>query len=327
MPERAHSELAQVPPRRASKSASLVPEGEAQRVLDLQRRAGNWAVTSILDGTSAIQRVDVKGDPYSETLYDQAGGGGKAGAKKYSLTPNYVLDRNGDTGLNVKVRVKFMNQTRNAAGALTGTATEIPANDPDDRRGWAEKLVKEQAKPWNGHVTLVGEERNLLSKNTIKRLPVTFESVAVFSGDDYDNIVIIHPQSVAAGTPGQKIDAGNYYINKGTYTGDEKVIAAHEYGHLIGIPDEYSQSNEQMNALLHQAAPKSAPSAHAALERKTIEKMVLAALRPPLYLALNTVMPSVTDALRAKRAAVKKQMAAAATTGVKQAAVRAELEN
>ena len=37
-------------------------------------------------------------------------------------------------------------------------------------------------------------------------------------------------------------------------------------------------------------------------------------------------MPSATDALRAKRAAVKKQLAAAARAGVKEPAVRAELE-
>jgi hypothetical protein len=267
MPERAHSEPHRRPPRRPSTPAPAATAGEPERLLDLQRCAGNRAVAAIVD--HAVQRVEVKGDPYSETLYNQAGAGGKAGSKKFSLTPNFVLDRKGDTGLTVKVRVKFMHQGRRPDKSMIGSPAEIPTNDPDDRRGWAQNLVKEQVKPWNGTVTLVGEERNVFADNTKKRLPVTFQAVAVFTGDDYDNIVIIHPQSVAAGTPGQVIDAGNYYINKGTYTGDEKVIAAHEYGHLIGIPDEYSQSNVQMNALLHQAAPTTAPSAHAALERKT----------------------------------------------------------
>ena len=54
--------------------------------------------------------------------------------------------------------------------------------------------------------------------------------------------------------------------------------------------------------------------------------MVLSSLRTPLIAALNTAMPSATDALRAKRAAVKKQLAAAARAGVKEPAVRAELE-
>jgi hypothetical protein len=323
MPERAHSEVPRVPARRASKSTSPRSR-ESDHLLDLQHRAGNQAVAAIFDGT--LQRVEVKGDPYSETLYNQAGTGKKAGSAKYSLKPNYVLDRNGDSGLNVKVRVKFMHQLRNPDKSMIDSPVEIPANDPDDRRGWAQNLVKEQSKPWNGHVTFVGEEVNVLSKNTIKRLPVTFESVAVFTGDDYDNIVIIHPSSVAAGTPGQVIDASNYYVNQGTYKADTNVIAAHEYGHLIGIPDEYSQSNVQMNALLHQAAPKTAPSAHAALEKETVKRMVLIALRRPLLTALDASMPAVTDALRSKRAAVKKQMAAAARAGVQEARVRAELE-
>jgi hypothetical protein len=296
-------------------------------LLDLQRSAGNRAVTGIIDQQRAVQRVEVTDTKMSETLYDKAGTGGKAKAKDYAITPSYVLTRNGDAGLRVKVRVKFLHQVRDNTGALKNTPAEIPTADPDDRRGWAEKLVKEQSKPWNGHVIFTGEEVNVFSDNTKKRLPVTFESVAVFGlADPYDNIVIIHPSSVAAGSPGQKIDAGNYYINQGTYKADTNVIAAHEYGHLIGVPDEYSQSNEQMNALLHQAAPKTAPSAQAALDKMTVERMVLSSLRTPLITALNAAMPSATDALRAKRAAVKKQLAAAARAGVKEPAVRAELE-
>ncbi len=317
-------------PRRADPADAGVQEvSPSSRLLGLQRSAGNRAVASYVGqaGRGTVQRVEVKDEKMSETLYDQSGAGGKAKAKDYSIKPAYVLTRNGDSGVTVRVRVKFLHQVRDATGALKDKPVEIPVNDPDDRRGWAEKLVKEQTKPWNGHVTLTGEERNVLSANTMKRLPVTFESVAVFGADDdYDNIVIIHPSSVVAGSPGQKIDAGNYYINKGNYPGDEKVIAAHEYGHLIGIPDEYSQSNEQMNALLHQAAPSTAPSAHAALDKKTVERMVLASLRTPLLTALDTAMPSVTDALRAKRVAVKKQLAGAARTGVKDPAVRSELE-
>ena len=105
-------------------------------------------------------------------------------------------------------------------------------------------------------------------------------------------------------------------MNKGGYTGDDKVIAAHEYGHLLGIPDEYSQSNEQLNALIHQAAPDTAPSARAALDRTTVERMVLVALRQPMYSQLASTLPAVTDALREKRKLVKTKMAAAARAGV-----------
>jgi hypothetical protein len=300
---------------------------------------GNRAVAAIVQ---QIQRVQVTEAARGETLYNQAGSGGKAGSKHYSITPKYQMTRTGDTGVTVTVRVKFLNQARNgvdptspgappgtpALGTLLGSPTEIPVNDPDDRRTWAQNIVKEQVKPWNGRVTLVGEEVNIFSGNTKKRLPVTFDAVAVFGlAAEADNQVIIHPSSVVAGTPGQPIDAGNYYLNKGAYRGDERVIAAHEYGHLIGIPDEYSQNNEQLNALLHQAAPKDAPSSHAALDRKSVERMVLMALRQPLADRLASTMPSVTDALRAKRALVKQRMAAAARTGVVTAAVRDELRN
>ena len=113
---------------------------------------------------------------------------------------------------------------------------------------------------------------------------MTFTSVAVFGlGDTYDKRIIVHPMSTQANrATGNPIDAGNYYLNKGSYGANDSVIAAHEYGHLLGIDDEYSQSNEMLNGLLHQAAPGSAPSAMEALDKKTVERMVLSSLRQPL---------------------------------------------
>jgi hypothetical protein len=336
MTERAQAGRERAPAPKPRREPKPAPE---HRALGLQRVVGNRAVAAIVQ---QIQRVQITEAARGETLYNQAGAGGKAGSKAYSITPKYQMTRSGDTGVTVTVRVKFLNQARNGVdptspgappgtpplGTLLGSPTEIPVTDPDNRRTWAQNIVKEQVKPWNGRVTLVGEEVNVFSDNTKKRLPVTFDAVAVFGlSGDADNQVIIHPSSVVAGTPGQPIDAGNYYLNKGAYNGDEKVIAAHEYGHLIGIPDEYSQSNDQLNALLHQAAPKDAPSSRAALDRKSVERMVLMALRQPLFDRLGSTMPSITDALRAKRALVKQRMAAAARTGVVTAAVRDELRN
>ena len=51
----------------------------------------------------------------------------------------------------------------------------------------------------------------------------------------------------------------------------------------MGINDEYSQSNEQMNQLIHRAAPGTAASSMAALDKKTLELMALALLSRPLY--------------------------------------------
>jgi len=299
-------------------------------VLILQRTIGNRAVAGVIGAKPVAQRVAVKDPTLTETLYNTSTPGGPATAKKYTLNPRYEMTRQGDSGVTVTVRIKFLSQHRNsvdpkspgappgtpALGALLGYPAEIPANDP--RVEWARQTAEGAVKNWNGRLTLVGEERNVFSANTKKRLQVTFVSVAVFGpSEQADNQVIIHPPSTVAGSAGQPIDAGNWYMNKGTsYSGDDTVIAAHEYGHLLGIPDEYSQSNEQLNALIHQAAPGTAPSARAALDRATVERITLAALRRPLIAQLNASMPSLTDALRAQRPLLKQKMAAAAKAGV-----------
>jgi hypothetical protein len=307
--------------------------------LALQRAIGNRAVVGVV--RSVAQRVPVKDPTMTETLFNSTSAGGQATANKYTLNPKYEMTRSGDTGATVTVRIKFLSQSRNgvdptapgappttpALGKLLGSPTEIPPGDV--RRSWAKETADGAVKNWNGQLTLVGEEVNVFSANTKKRLPVTFNSVAVFGLDEQaDNQVIIHPSSTVAGSPGQPIDAGNWYMNKGTgYSGDDKVIAAHEYGHLLGIPDEYSQSNEQLNALIHQAAPGSAPSAGAALDKATVERMVLSSLKQPLLSQLDAAMPTITNALRAKQPLVKQKMAAAARAGVVAADVRDELRN
>ena len=309
------------------------------QALALQRAVGNGTVADVIQ--SIAQRVAVKDPTKTETLYNTTSPGGQATANKYTIDPKYDMTRSGDTGVTVTVRIKFLSQSRNgvdpaapgspagtpALGTLLGSPTEIPPGDV--RRTWATETAAGAVKNWNGRLTLVGEEVNILSKNTKKRLPVTFNSVAVFGlSEQADNQVIIHPQSTVAGSPGQPIDAGNWYMNKGTsYGGDDKVIAAHEYGHLLGIPDEYSQSNEQLNALIHQAAPGSAPSARAALDKATVGRMVFSSLKLPLLSQLDAAMPTITDALRAKRRLVKQKMAAAARAGVVAADVRDELRN
>src|SRR4051812_47799105 len=87
---RPHARL--LPVRRPGTSAAPTGSGSGL-LLRLQRIAGNRAVAALL------QRVEVKDKPYSETLYNQSGTGGKAKAKDYGLTPSYVLTRNGDSGL------------------------------------------------------------------------------------------------------------------------------------------------------------------------------------------------------------------------------------
>ncbi len=303
-------------------------------VLGLQQASGNRAVSSMVGLTA--QRVAVTNQATSETLFNQSAAGGQAGAAQYSINANYEMTRTGDTGVTVQVRIKFLRQTRNTVapappattprvGQLVGPQTEIPAGT---QRDFATNTMRDAVAHWSGRLTLVGEEWNAFRENTRKRLPVTFQAVPVWGlAEEAHNTVIVHPPSVIGGSTGNPIDAGNFYETKSdaSYPANNDIIYAHEYGHLIGIPDEYSQSNAQMNALLHQAAPGSAASSLAALDRATVERMVLAAMSRPMFAQLQTAMPTVTGAVRAQMATIKARMATAARTGVTDPTVRAEL--
>lgn len=316
-----------------------------RRTLALQRSAGNRAVSGLL---RHIQRVPVTEPKQSETLYNDENAAGQATANSYSMTAKYEMTRSGDSSATVTVKIRFVSQSRNTIdpasptapagtprlGALIGSPTEIPADDP--RRAWATTVVQEGVKIWNGRLTFVGEEERPAPPDPVagvppptvtkKRLPVAFRAEPVFGlGDAAHSQVVVHPPSTVAGTPGHPIDAGNYYMDKGTYSGDDKVITAHEYGHLLGIPDEYSQSNEQINALIHQAAPGNAPSVGKALDKETVKRMVLVSLREPMYWKLDAALPRVAAALGTQRAQVTRRLRDAAKTAVVSADVVTQL--
>lgn len=128
------------------------------------------------------------------------------------------------------------------------------------------------------------------------RLPVVFSAVPEFApGDDGTMPVVqIHPQSEAANSnaPGKRIDAGNWFQNEGNYvpagqsaadTQKQAVAtASHEYGHLLGIPDEYSQSNANMHKLMHAASPTLSAGQDQQLDDAARRYMVLKAMSPAL---------------------------------------------
>ena len=284
---------------------------------------------------------------------------------------SYEMTRAADnSGATVLIKIRFMQQARNTVpppnpnptglpemGQLIGPVTEIPANDPSGRRAWATDVANRAAATWNGRrISFVtqdhgdpnapapadagapagaGSGSHAGPGPTELKLPVTFQAQAVFAaaGEAHQQ-VIVHPPSTVPGTPGNPIDAGNWYRQDddpakraAAYPHSDDVIYAHEYGHMLGIPDEYSQSNEQLNALLHGAAPGSAASARAALDKASIERMALAALSRPLYAQLQTAIPSLVGSFAAKRAAVTSKLAAAARQGVVTPEVTGELES
>jgi hypothetical protein len=87
----------------------------AAGALQLQRLAGNRAVSSIVDriARETLQRVAVKESPPNETLYNQPGAGGSAGAAQYGGAVSYDMARNGDAGVTITIKIQFLNQARN----------------------------------------------------------------------------------------------------------------------------------------------------------------------------------------------------------------------
>ncbi len=130
-------------------------------------------------------------------------------------------------------------------------------------------------------------------------------------------IVHIHPQTEAADSsrPGKRIDSGNWFMNMGDYdSGDPNEAvktAAHEYGHLLGIPDEYSQSNAQMHKLMHQASPTLAAGEDQRLDDAATKYMVLRAMGPSLAQHARAGAARATKALGAKRAHLEQEVRAA----------------
>ena len=269
---------------------------------------------------------------------------------------SYDISRS-DTGVTVLIKIRFLQQDRNTVappnpnptnlprlGALLGSPKEIPANDPSDRRAWAAATATKATGTWNARKIVFTSNDNPQPGEgagagaaplppTPLRLPVTFKAEAVYGlNDPAHQQVIVHPPASIPGSPGHPIDAGNWYRQDDdptkrstSYPHGDEVIYAHEYGHMIGIPDEYSQSNQQLNLLIHKAAPASAASAKAALDKATIERMALASLANPMYAQLQAALPLMISALNAKRAAVTRKLSAAAKAGAVTPGVRTEL--
>ena len=115
-------------PQPAAKPAALAT-GSPTGTLQLQQLAGNRAVTSIVDqiARETLQRVAVKESPPNETLYNQPGAGGKAGAAQFGGDVSYDMTRNGDAGVTITIRIQFMSQSRCGVPKPPGA----PANTPD----------------------------------------------------------------------------------------------------------------------------------------------------------------------------------------------------
>ena len=97
-------------------------------------------MTALLSGDPAVQRVPVTVPTRRETLFNKAAPGGKATSRTYGDASGAKLDlsRGDPEAVTVTVRIRFVNQARDAGGNDTGPVTVIPAGD--ERRAWAQDV-------------------------------------------------------------------------------------------------------------------------------------------------------------------------------------------
>lgn len=124
------------------------------------------------------------------------------------------------------------------------------------------------------------------------------------------------------------IDAGNWYTARpqGNYgfkkDGDPDnfpldLIYAHEYGHYLGIPDEYSRSNPAMHLIMHGVTPNQADrdKMDKQIDAASSEEIILAAMMPQLQSHMNAISKAMLDAIKDQKKVILRRMSAALRTG------------
>lgn len=134
------------------------------------------------------------------------------------------------------------------------------------------------------------------------------------------------------------IDAGNWYTARpnGNYgfnkAGDPDnfpldLIYAHEYGHYLGIPDEYSRSNPAMHLIMHGVTPNQADrdKMDKQIDAASSEEIILAAMLPQLKSHMNAVSKAMLSAIKEQKKLIVKRMSAALRTSWRNKTVLAAL--
>jgi len=175
-------------------------------------------------------------------------------------------------------------------------------------------------------------------------LPLAFESIPVYvRTETHHQQVFLHGDATPAsgstvdpsrtvgqpaGTPARfnVIDAGNFYtsITPGEYgqrpltpstivETPVSAIYAHEYGHFLGIPDEYSRTNPAMHTILHGVTPDIAERQHmdAQLNEQVSRTIILEAMRGPLTARVRAVSGQIATAMMEQHRILERQLATA----------------
>jgi hypothetical protein len=337
------------PGAKAPADKSLPAGSDRHPLLELQRQAGNRAVTALVGGQApaqnTAQRVAVTAPTQEETLFNNRGGG-QASARVYGGSGGATFDMSrGGTPevVTTTVRIRFVQQNRvlsapdangNQFPTDQGTESVIPPGDA--RRAFAQNICDTAPTHWNNRAVLAGTRSapgmivSLWNSDTggPVRLPLRFRAVPVWdlAPVPADTEIRVFPQAQQAGGPIHPIDAGHYYMNKGpNYSGNDEAIYAHEYGHLLGLNDEYSQSNPQMHAVLHGMDPATATERGNVMDREAVRRMVLAALTRPLHDRVSAATNEIAGAFTAGSAPVVGALAGSLHTALADPGVKTML--
>lgn len=296
----------------------LDPAATTRSAGALQRLAGNAAVHGAIVGRNGrvVQRIAVPSD-FTETLLQNpeaaetaSGPGGYTAAGYRGGRGNRYQITRDDQGVRIEVRIYF----RDPGGG--------PIPDGDTRQGDASGMCSGLVTQWNDRFEFVGRRRPpaggpadagvpagtgpapggpaapagpaaAAAATGEICLPVRYLATPVFDpANEHDATVTLRPNVATGDAPAGDamgiINSGNWFTNidRRVYPADPNVIYAHEYGHLLGIPDEYSLSNKDMHKTIHGAYPIEGPAAAGDLDsqatRVVLVRAIVAQVKPRL---------------------------------------------
>lgn len=319
-----------------NRAVSALVQRQHQRAGGGSTRPGGARHATSANPTAMVQRVPVTVPSRQETLFNNrtAGAPGVASARVYGSARGRNLDmtRGGTPEVaTATVHIRFVDQSRTPVAGPGGTMvadTErvIPAGDA--RRAFGVTTCTTAPGHWNNRAVLVGERSapNWLVRQFSDdrggpvRLPLRFRAEPVWDLSGADKgypTVRLFPQAQAAGGNTHPIDAGNYYMNVAAYgAANAEAIYAHEYGHLIGLSDEYSQSNPQMHALMHEMDPATSAQRGAALDREAVRRMILASLVPQLHARVAGAAGEISQQFLRSQGPVRSALGASVRTAM-----------
>jgi hypothetical protein len=223
-----------------------------------------------------------------------------------------------------------------------GTPKEIPAGDP--RRDFAISKCKGITAAWD-HYSLISKQKAKAAPSGGSSggtpdagaaptyidvdLPMRFVADPDFAlnSPNADAQVRLYGMGVIADRSGANpIDSGHWYMDTKTNYGDMDLtaVSAHEYGHLMGLQDEYYISDDQTHQMLHRMGG-GAKNSDKSLDEHTVRLMITAALYPVISRRMAANIKVVSKAFNQAHKTLRKQLAGAVKAAWADGSVRSAI--